>query len=300
MLKLPLVSVIIPSYNYEKYIEQAILSVVNQTYQNLELVIVDDCSSDTSFLLIQKLAETYQNDMRFVLHQNKQNKGAYATINDGILMAHGEYITILNADDLYMPNRLEKMMDKLLLEQKEWAFSKVSCIDESGQPTNVQEFADIQKNVCHAKFMALCAVAQNVAVSTGNLLFSKKLYAQLNGFQNYQYVHDYDFFVRACLICEPTFAANTEYLYRLHGKNTFLSLAKEGLRENRMVWLDFYHNIQSRNIQNQFILQNQDYLKDFEQAVRAYGDKKLFLWKHAKNPLLRLGVWFLKSVHHIS
>lgn len=100
---MPRVSVIMPSYNKEKYIAKSIASILNQTYKDFELLIIDDVSTDSSVDIIQSF-----DDKRIRFYQNKQNVGMAANRNIGIEKAEGEFIALLDADDLSTEDRLEK------------------------------------------------------------------------------------------------------------------------------------------------------------------------------------------------
>jgi len=102
-----LVSVIIPCYNGEKFIGEAIESVINQTYQNLELIIVNDGSTDNSKEIIDK----YRTDQRIKYVQHDANKGIAKTKNTGIRLARGDYLAFLDQDDVWLPNKLEMQVN---------------------------------------------------------------------------------------------------------------------------------------------------------------------------------------------
>ncbi|AYO56920.1 hypothetical protein CO230_01505 [Chryseobacterium sp. 6424] len=104
----PLVTIITPSYNHARYLENTVQSVLNQTYPNIEYIIIDDGSSDNSHDVIKALAEKYP-QIKYVLH--KENKG-HLRINEGVKMAQGDYISILSSDDWYLPEKIEKQIKK--------------------------------------------------------------------------------------------------------------------------------------------------------------------------------------------
>src|SRR5579875_322194 len=97
----PLISIIIPLYNAEKYIIETIDSALQQSYKNIEIIIIDDGSTDSSF----NVAETYKSDNIIVVKQ--ENKGASAARNHGLKLAKGEYIQFLDADDILDVNKIE-------------------------------------------------------------------------------------------------------------------------------------------------------------------------------------------------
>ena len=101
-----LVTVIIPLYNRCKYIEETINSVLNQTYQKVELIVVDDGSTDGSFEIALRLSEL--NNFVVITHPNRINKGQSAAINLGLQQSKGEYIAILDSDDLFEVDKLER------------------------------------------------------------------------------------------------------------------------------------------------------------------------------------------------
>ncbi len=101
----PLVSVIIASYNHEKYIEASIASVAAQTYRNVELLVVDDGSSDGSVELLRGLQAKYGFDLRV-----QQNQGLSRTLNEAIARARGNLIVPFGSDDIMLPQRLEKQV----------------------------------------------------------------------------------------------------------------------------------------------------------------------------------------------
>ncbi len=103
----PLVSVIIPAYNTEAYIGSAIASVLAQTLIDLEVVVVDDCSSDATATVVQSFT-----DRRITLLQNQQNLGAGGARNRALAVAKGKWIAILDSDDWYAPNRLATLIDR--------------------------------------------------------------------------------------------------------------------------------------------------------------------------------------------
>jgi len=102
----PLVTVIIPSYNHAQYILTAINSVKNQTYDNWELIIIDDGSTDNTHEILEKMPK----DDRIVLFLNKDNKRQSYRMNQALNSAKGEYISILYSDDWYLPQKLEKQI----------------------------------------------------------------------------------------------------------------------------------------------------------------------------------------------
>ena len=106
----PLVSVVMPAYNAEKTIGPAIRSILGQTYQNFELIIVDDASKDRTVDIVKSFS-----DPRIVLLRNKKNLKAGPSFNIAIENARGEYIASNDADDISMPNRLEKQVNFLIM-----------------------------------------------------------------------------------------------------------------------------------------------------------------------------------------
>ena len=97
------VSIIIPAYNRVTYINQTVDSVLNQTYQNFELVIVDDGSIDGTYEKLQ----AYGDKIKLLTHDNRSNKGQSASINLGLKNANGKYIAILDSDDFWELRKLE-------------------------------------------------------------------------------------------------------------------------------------------------------------------------------------------------
>lgn len=124
---LPLISVIIPVYNAERYIKQALDSICNQTYKNLEIIIIDDGSSDQSKTII----ETYQDKrLRFI---SRENRGLISSLNEGINICKGKYIARMDADDISSQERLEKQLQFLKNNNDVGAvFTGIEYIDETG------------------------------------------------------------------------------------------------------------------------------------------------------------------------
>lgn len=108
MEQMPLVSVIMPAYNVEKYIEEAIQSVIVQSYTNWELLVIDDGSTDKTLEIVQKMAEK---DNRIFLIKNEKNMGVARTRNRGFELCKGEYIALLDSDDLWHAEKLEKQVN---------------------------------------------------------------------------------------------------------------------------------------------------------------------------------------------
>ena len=111
MNKKPLVSCIIIFLNAEKFIEESIESIFAQTYDNWELLLVDDGSTEGSTAIAQRYSRQYPEKVRYLEHEGHQNRGMSAARNLGIERAKGEYIAFLDADDIWLPQKLEKQLE---------------------------------------------------------------------------------------------------------------------------------------------------------------------------------------------
>jgi teichuronic acid biosynthesis glycosyltransferase TuaG len=124
-----LVSIITPTYNAEKFIKETLKSVQNQTYQNWEMILVDDASTDETVKIISDFAK---NNSRIKLFKLEKNTGNGFARNIALDKAVGKYIAYLDADDLWFPNKLEKQVEFLKTNNLPFTFSFYDCIDEEG------------------------------------------------------------------------------------------------------------------------------------------------------------------------
>ncbi|VVB80597.1 Glycosyltransferase AglE [uncultured archaeon] len=130
-MKKPIVSVIMGVYNKERFLEESVDSVLNQTLKDFEIIMIDDQSKDNSWKIMRRLAKK---DKRVIAIKNKQNLGSTTTRNVALKIARGKYIAILDADDVMYPRRLEKQVK--YLERHPHIFlvgTSARFIDESGK-----------------------------------------------------------------------------------------------------------------------------------------------------------------------
>lgn len=127
-----LVSIIMPSWNTANYISETIQSVLNQTYQNWELLIVDDCSSDNTDSIIKSFS-----DKRIKYFRNEKNLGAALTRNKALMEAKGEWIAFLDSDDLWDSQKLEKQIAFMKNNNYKLSYTEYEKIDENSSPLNI-------------------------------------------------------------------------------------------------------------------------------------------------------------------
>lgn len=145
------VSVVTPNYNCEKFIAGTINSVLNQTYTNWEMLIVDDCSTDNSYEIACKYAEK---DSRIKVFRNEKNSGAAISRNKAIENANGEYVAFLDSDDIWLPEKLEKQIKFMKENNCDFSFTEYEHIDEDNNSLN--KFANVTKNLSYKKMMLHC------------------------------------------------------------------------------------------------------------------------------------------------
>ena len=126
----PLVSVIMPAYNAERFIEEAINSVVNQTVEDWELIVIDDGSADSTFEIVNTYA---QKDPRIRAFINEKNMGVAKTRNRGLDLARGKYVALLDSDDYWKPQLLEKMLYRSQETSADIVYCSYEMVDEGGQ-----------------------------------------------------------------------------------------------------------------------------------------------------------------------
>ena len=225
-----MISVIIPSYNHEKYIKKCIDSVINQTYKDWELIIIDDGSKDNSNEIISQY-----NDIR-ITHIQQENAGAHNAINKGLSLAKGNYLTILNSDDEFLPKRFEECIKFFEINKNiDFISTWINIVDEKSKILGVKEawknmlpweIKSPEKTFLATNDYSLNTLMTNFVSTTSNMIFKRKIYDEIGGMRNLRFAHDWDFLLR---VCEKYNCFNLEIPlmnYRIHGTNTISSNRK--------------------------------------------------------------------------
>ena len=155
----PKVSVIMPAYNSEEFIEQAIRSALNQTYSNLEVIVIDDNSNDGTNSIVKKLADE---DDRVILVRNEHNLGAAQSRNKGMDLCRGEYVALLDSDDVWYPEKLEVQMELAQKENADIVYCSYAITDEKGQKKCpdfiVSECASLESTIIKSEISCSTAI----------------------------------------------------------------------------------------------------------------------------------------------
>lgn len=149
----PLVSVITPAYNAERFIAETIESVLAQTYSNWEMIIVDDSSTDRTVEIVQTYVDR---DERIKLHQLEKNSGSGIARNRAMDLAKGRFIAFLDSDDLWMPEKLERQIKFMLDNDIAFSFTKYVRMKEDGTVTNA--ITDAPLKVTYDDLMKHCVI----------------------------------------------------------------------------------------------------------------------------------------------
>lgn len=183
----PLVTVIIPCYNAEKYVESSVKSIMNQTYKNLEILITDDCSKDNTYEILKKLASE---DSRIRLFKNETNKKIVLTLNELVSHAKGKYIARMDADDISLPNRIEMQVSFLELNS-EYGMCGTNAIniDENGKFISKTKLPSLFDEVRTCLMYYSCIYHPTVMIKSN--ILKENLYSE-----EFPYAEDYELWAR--------------------------------------------------------------------------------------------------------
>ncbi len=275
----PLMSVVVPSFGHAGHIEEALRSVATQEGPSLECIVIDDASRDESAEIVARLfddpsfADRFEGRLRLEVHAS--NRGAHAALNRGLELARGEWIALLNSDDAFGSGRLATLLQALTDRGSDLAFSRVVFVDESSRPcpASAESFGLRKHQDVIDRFptIGFASLRGNAAVSTGNLVFSRKLYESIGPFAPLRYCHDWDFLLRALLKTEPLFVPLPLYRYRLHAANSFRTLEAEADRETEHVLRRYFDALRGGDLENEWAPSPEQWPGYFERFMGRHG-----------------------------
>ena len=280
-MKNPLISVIMPVYNAEKYLDEAIQSILNQTYKDFEFIIINDGSTDKSLTIIEKHRNI---DERIVLI-NRENRGLIASLNEGILKARGKYIARMDADDVSLPKRFEEQTRLMETEHLDICGCHYFIVDQNNSYVSAKVVS------CQVDFNYMI-LARSVPFAHGSVMF-KKSFFEVNdlkyGDTEFTKAEDYALWIQ--FACKKARISNVDgFLFKYRYLNESLSrqkvnyehaikLSKKYICENYNEILQIYYEYKLRI----------DTLNTFEKELLSYFlIKSLFIKGHFLEKLICL------------
>lgn len=220
---MPLVSVIMPSYNHEKFISEAIESVLNQTYRDIELIIIDDASKDKSKEIIKAYKEK-DSRIRAIFHN--ENKGIARTMNEAIEKASRKFLALFSSDDVWVKDKLKKQIKILQKNENCIVWSEGIIIDTRSNPTGelfTQRYGDYKRKKSGSIFEELL---KGNYICGQSVIFKRENIKNIKFDEKLKYLNDYKFMVDLARRYEFYFIPEPLAMYRIHGENT-INLERE-------------------------------------------------------------------------
>lgn len=231
----PIISVVMSVYNGSRYLRESIESILNQTFTDFEFIIINDCSTDNSWKIINEYSEK---DSRIVLVNNPENIGLTKSLNKGLKIAKGKYIARQDADDVSLPQRFEKQVELLDKQPKVVLVScDIEVINSEGA------FVKKEKRSCEAIWVAWYLMFYNHLGGHSQVVFRKKTAIDLGGYcEDYRYSQDYEFWCRLIKVGDIVILPEVLLKLRRHGKGI--------TAEKRPDQLNYALNISKSNLQH--------------------------------------------------
>lgn len=241
----PTISVLMPVYNGEKYLVEAIESILNQTYSDFEFIIIDDCSTDGSYLILQDYA---RKDKRVKLFRNEVNNKLPKTLNFGILQACGKYIARMDQDDISLPERFAKQVEFM------------------------ESNPDI--GVCGTGFQMFTFDVNNVLYTINHLANNNAIRVKLF-FKECVIAHP-TVFIRTIVFRDNNYSYNVEYSDLAEDYELWSRLARHGVKFHNLQEILLFYRLSENQITTVYAQKIQDSSQVIiESNVRYFFDKYL-------------------------
>ncbi len=277
MSGIPLVSVIMPVYNAERYLRDAVESILAQTFSDFELLAIDDGSQDHSLQILQEYAKQ---DARVRIHVYENNRGIVAALNQGLALARGTYIARMDADDISRPERFAKQVE-FLEEHSETGIvgSAICVIDPDGRQLGIIKFPLDDLSI-RWKSLLICPFAHPSIMLRRSLLLEHEL--------SYRFeltnVEDYDLWVRLLSYTEGANLPEILMLYRAHAWSVS-DLNAEGQRAK-------HFKVSMENVLKEFpeFADRLDTINTLQQSIYVPIEKHFF-YQRARMAEFYLKLW---------
>lgn len=309
---LPLVSIIVPNYNHEKYLKQRLECIFNQTFTNFELILLDDCSTDNSRIILSEYAANVK-----VSHCvfNEINTGnTFIQWNKGIALAKGDFIWIAESDDFCELNFLEELIQPLLKnEEVVLSYCQSNRVDENNILTGSWKTdTDILDSNLFGKdfildgnlFVEKFLIYKNVIPNASALLIRKEalsILGTINTDNNLRYCGDWLLYFKIVLNKKVSFNSKSLNNFRFHAKSV-IAIATRNESKIRIIDIDFLmRSIMISFLNNQKVNNCVVILKKNERIINKLNHKKGFLYIKKKERLkgamilFKVFVFFIKN-----
>ncbi|MGG3799025.1 glycosyltransferase [Metabacillus fastidiosus] len=305
----PLVSVIVPAYNHEKYVQNTLDSIINQTYSNIELIILNDGSSDNTHKIITAYAEKLKNRFTNYVYINKENEGVCKTLNKGLEISQGKYIIPFASDDYMFPERIEEQVH-FLEENKEYGMVYTNGFDYNSHdllgPHCNYDIQNLFSSQMIFKYGDLFEYfLENVfSVPTPTVCIRRACYEEIGMYDENLIYEDPDMFLRISQKFKIGYIDKILTIHRIHGANAGkdagvliagMILMEEKWRninftdsDKKKIWMDYLYKLKSF-----------DYLKGKEFYQKGKYVEAAFHYKIALEGFGKL-VDFKKDVKKVS
>jgi alpha-1,3-rhamnosyltransferase len=275
----PLVSVIVPCYNHEHYVESTISSIINQSYKNIELIVLDDGSKDNSPKILQLLSKKYN-----FYFEHQQNIGLTATLNKALALANGKYICIVASDDYWPLHKIEIQV-QFMEQNQEYAMSygKMISIDANSNIIDYMEYQNISGNIFENIFIS------NV-ISAPTAIIRKEILDSMGGYDESLPIEDLYMWLKISEFYPIGFIDDYLAYYRMHTDNTYTK-TELMLDAEEKILNQFQHH---QNFQELYEAWNLDKFNRFSKTNKKIAlsfmlkSKELFFTKRFLHALFKL------------
>lgn len=266
----PLVSVIVPSYNHEKYISECINSILNQSYKNIQLIVLDDGSKDSSVSILKKMS------LEYGFHFEEQaNLGLCKTLNKAIKnYATGKYISIIASDDYW---KLDKIIAQVeFLEKNDdyaMVFGKAQIVDD-----NNNFFDVLGENIIDLDLQFERLFLDNKVIAS-TVMIRKDILESIGGFNESSYIEDWDLWLKVAIRSKIGFINKIQGYYRRHDTNMSSNLLKMENAKTEIVKQWVNHPLYSKGYKKHILLKaNILAVKFKKESLKLLWDNKKYMF----------------------
>lgn len=273
---LPLVSIGVLSYNYSKYIQAALNSILDQTYPNIELIIVDDCSieTETRQIIRQWISD---NNIHCIYIENKKNLGITAVSNIIVQQASGKYLNFFATDDIMLPEKIEQQVRILenVGEEFGMCYSNVQTMDEAGNLLGLYSSSTFfpEGDVIEAYTFG------HFSFATPSALIRKSCYKIIGVYDERVLIEDYNFWIRLFALFKVAYCKYPAIIYRV--------------KKSSEIWEKWFANGKERYYFDRILSNYQALQYVTHQCVRRHLHKKIC--QYLKSLAFHNSIYFTKA-----